>query len=162
MAVEKWIGGSGVGLTWATCISSNDLVSLPSSYAVMSSVGDITNGTALDIFADVSIRIGNYAVASPYYVGIYLYPLNEDGVTYGANNLIAGTQSSMPGGPPPTNYWVGNIVFPTSNSSDVVGMARGIVMPPGTFRFAITNNSGATISASNNVLKYRTYNRSVA
>ena len=34
----------------------------------------MTNGTALDIFADFSVAIGSITVAAPNYIGVYLYP----------------------------------------------------------------------------------------
>jgi hypothetical protein len=42
------------------------------------------------------------------------------------------------------------------------GTIRGIIMPPGKFKFLIYNQLGVTMAGSGgNTVKYRTYNRSV-
>jgi hypothetical protein len=158
MATEKWIAGSGVGLTWTSCFQAADLASMASGSSVLSSTGDITNGTALDIFADFSINFASIAVAAPNYVGVYLYPLNQDGSTYGDNNFVAGTQKAAT---PSSTYYKGGIAVPTGTAA-VNGILTGIIMPPGTFRLCVQNNLGIAMSASTNTAKYRTYNRSVA
>jgi len=154
MATEKWISGSGQGLTWGSAAGS-EVNSLANGNAVLSTVS-ITNGTALDIFADVSVICScGIATAAPTYLGVYVYPLAEDGSTYGDGRFGSATT-----GPPPSNYWTGNIMVSTA-SSFVNGTLRGIILPPGTFSFVFYNQAGATLATSV-VIKYRTYNRSVA
>ncbi len=156
MAVEKWIGGSGQGLTWGDAFSTATLNSITNGNAILSDIS-ITNGTALDIFADVSVAIGSITIAAPNYLGIYLYPLNKDASTYGDGRF-----ASAAAGPPPSPYWVGNIVMPTGAAASE-GMTRGIILPPGTFKFVLYNQLGNTLAGSNgNTCQYRTYNRSVA
>ena len=97
MSVEKWIAGSGVGLTWTSIDGSSQLDSLASGNAIQ--MDAITNGTALDIFADVSIALGSAAFAAPNTVGIYLFPLDQDGSVYGSGSFAsaaAGPVASMP------------------------------------------------------------------
>ena len=155
MATEKWIAGSGQGLTWGS-IFGTEINSLANGNAVLSSVS-VTNGTALDMFADVSFVAGaTITTTAPNFLGVYLYPLNEDGSTYGD-----GRYGSAAAGPPPANYWVGNISFNAAASTTIVGMLEKIVIPPGTFSLVLYNQAGATL-ASSNTCKYRTYNRSVA
>jgi hypothetical protein len=154
MATEKWIAGSGQGLTWGSAFGT-EINSLASGNAVISSVS-VTNGTALDIFADVSFVAGaTITTVAPNFLGVYLYPLNEDGTTYGD-----GSFGSSAAGPPPANYWVGNINVSVGTIT-VAGMVSRIILPPGTFKFLLYNQAGATL-ASSNTCKYRTYNRSVA
>lgn len=157
MATEKWIAGSGVGLTWSTANTSGTLYNaLANGNALLSDL-DITNGTALDIFADLSWLAGGTATtASPAYLGFYLYSLGQDGTTYGDGRF--GTAAA---GPPPGGYFVGSIGFPTGAGTTIAGVARNIVIPPGTFRFLVYNQSGVAL-ANTNVFKYRTYNRSIA
>ena len=57
MATEKWIAGAGQGLTWGDAFSTATLNSIANGNAILSDIA-ITNGTALDIFADVSIALG--------------------------------------------------------------------------------------------------------
>lgn len=155
MATEKWIAGSGVGLTWTLTGSTTTLDTLASSNAILTS-SDITNGTALDIFADISLAGGSITVAQPAFVGVYLYPLNADGSTYGDGRF-----GSAALGPPPSNYYVGSLG--TSTGAAVwEGTITGVVIPPGTFRLVVHNNMGAAFAGSGtNFVKYRTYNRSI-
>jgi len=155
MATEKWIAGSGQGLTWGS-IFGTEINSLANGNAVLSSVS-VTNGTALDMFADISfVAGGTITSAAPNYLGVYLYPLQEDASTYGDGKYVTAAA-----GPPPQNYWLGNISFNAAASTTVVGMLEKVVIPPGTFSLVLYNQAGATL-ASSNTCKYRTYNRSVA
>lgn len=154
MATERWIAGSGVGLTWSSAFST-EINSIVNGNAILSSIA-ITNGTALDIFADISYVAGGTATtAAPNYLGFYLYPLNEDGTTYGDGRF-----GSSAAGPPPGNYFIGSIGFAAAASTTIAGVVRGIVMPPGTWKPVLYNASGATLD-SGPTCKYRTYNRQV-
>ncbi len=80
---EKWIAGSGAGLTWTTAVTSSVLNSIVSGNAIISDVA-IDNSSALDIFCDATIVLASLTSgAGAPYVGIYVYPLNGDGSTYG-------------------------------------------------------------------------------
>ena len=155
MATEKWVGGSGQGLTWGSAFNTSTLASIASGNAIMSSC-DIANGTPLDIFADVSVQLGGLNVAAPNFVGVYLYPLNSDGATYGDGRF-----ATSAAGPPPSTYSIGSIGMVVANSSQSGTLLR-VVLPPGTFRFVIYNQVGVAFGGSSNVCLYRTYNRSVA
>jgi hypothetical protein len=155
VAVEKWIGGSGVGLTWTNAFTGSTLNSIASGNAILSDL-QIDNSSALDIFADVSIALASAFFVSPNFIGVYLYPLNQDGTTYGDGRFGASAA-----GPPASTYWVGNIVIVAATSVQE-GMVRGIIMPPGKFKFLLYNQGGVAFSSSGNVCLYRTYNRSVA
>jgi hypothetical protein len=156
MATEKWVAGSGQGLTWGDAFSTATLNTIANGNAILSDVS-ITNGTALDMFADVSVLMGSITIAAPNYIGIYLYPLNKDGSTYGDGRF--GTSAA---GVPPSPYWVGNIVMPTGAAASE-GTIRGIILPPRTFKFVLYNQLGATLAGSSgNTCQYQTYNRSIA
>lgn len=156
MATEKWIAGSGVGLTW-TAAFSTEVNSVVNGNAILSSVA-IANGTALDIFTDVSISLGSVAAgAGAPYIGIYLVPLNEDGTSYGDGRF--GTSAA---GPPASQYFVGSIPTLISTTAVITGSVLGIIMPPGTFKFILYNQAGVTLAASANVVDYRTYNRAIS
>lgn len=163
MATEKWIAGSGVGLTWTQIFNSGASLN---SMAALSSVmdnADITNGTALDIYADLSIQLGSAAFAAPNKIDVFLYPLNGDGSTYGDGQVITTAGGSAK--TPQPQYYVGSIVIPAATQA-AEGMLQRIVMPPGTFRFVLQHNAaasgGAALASSGNAVQYRTYNRSVA
>jgi len=156
MAVEKWIAGAGQGLTWGDAISTATLNSIANGSAILSDIA-ITNGTALDVFADVSVAIGSITVAAPNYLGVYLYPLNKDASTYGDGRF-----GSAAAGVPGSNYYVGSIVMPTGAAASEGSITR-IVLPPGTFKFVFYNQLGNTLAGSSgNTAQYRTYNRSIA
>jgi hypothetical protein len=154
MATEKWIAGSGQGLTWGS-LDTTALNSIASGNAILSGTS-ITNGTALDIFADVEVVLASLAAVAPNFVGVYLYPLNSDASTYGDGRF-----ASSAAGPPPSSYWRASIVYDASTSAKQ-GTALGIIIPPGTFKFLLYNQMGVAFASSGNTLKYRTYNRSVA
>ena len=155
MAVEKWIAGSGVGFTWTDAFATATLNSIASGNAIASGVV-ITNQTALDIFADLSIHLASAAFVSPNYVGVYLYPLTHGGTVYGDGRFAASAV-----GPPPANYAVGTIgIVAATQAQD--GILTGVVLPPGSFKFVLYNQGGIAWAASANTCQYRTYNRSVA
>ena len=156
MATEKWTAGAGQGLTWGDAFSTATLNSIANGNAILSDVS-ITNGTALDLFADISIVLGSAAFAAPNYVGVFVYPLNKDGSTYGDGRF--GTAAA---GPPPSTYFAGSIGLVAATQAQE-GTLRGILLPPGTFKFVLYNQGGVTwAGSSGNTCQYRTYNRSVA
>lgn len=156
MATEKWIAGSGQGLTFGDAFSTATLNSIASGNAILSDVS-ITNGTALDMFADVSIALASLAVVAPNFIGVYLYPLNKDGTTYGDGRFGAAAA-----GPPPGNYYVGQIGLVAATQAQEGSTYTPIRLPPGTFKFVLFNQAGVAFAASGNTCQYRTYNRSVA
>ena len=161
MAVEKWIAGSGAGLTWTEAIAAADLNGLASNSSTITTANVVTNGTALDIFSDFSIKLKvNATTAAPNYVGVYLYPLNQDGTAYGDNAVTSKSAVT-----PSATYWVGNILVPTGITSGnfVYGNISRIILPPGSFLWVIQNATGVALFAdTNSICKYRTYNRSIA
>jgi hypothetical protein len=156
MAVEKWIAGSGVGLTWTAAITASTLNTIANGNAILSDVA-IANGSPLDIFMDLSFIGGSITTAAPNYLGVYLYPLLDNGTTYGDGRFAASAA-----GPPPSTYFVGAIGFPVGTQA-ITGGLTGLIMPPGTFKLVVYNQAGAALAGSGaNSLLYRTYNRSVA
>jgi hypothetical protein len=131
--------------------------SLANGSSIMSSITAIDNSSSLDIFSDWSFELGSIVAAAPNYIGLFLYPLNSDGSTYGDNQLTAGTQAAKV---PSPSYWVANITFPTGTAT-VKGTARGIVLPPGIFLPVLYNQAGVGLASSANTGQYRTYNRQV-
>lgn len=153
MATEKWIGGSGQGLTWGS-LDTTGLNSIASGNAILSAT-QVDNSSALDIFADVEVVLASLAAVAPNYVGVYFYPLNSDASTYGDGRF-----SSSAAGPPPSSYWVGNAIMVAATQAQQ-GTVRGIILPPGKGKFVLYNQMGVAFASSGNTLKYRTYNRQV-
>jgi hypothetical protein len=154
MATEKWIAGSGQGLTWGDAFSTATLNSIASGNAILSDIS-ITNGTALDMFADVSIALASAAFVAPNYIAIYLYPLNKDASTYGDGKF-----GSSAAGPPGGSYQY-KIISIVAATQAQEGSCSGFVLPPGTFKFVLYNQGGVAFASSGNTCQYRTYNRSI-
>lgn len=155
MATERWIAGSGVGFTWTTIINSSDIVAIPNQSSVLSSVSDIANQTALDVYADLSFTMPSTTTAAPNKLDFYIFPLNSDGATYGDAQFSAGSQSTKT---PSPSLWCGTFVLPVGTQV-IDGAITGIVIPPGSFRFLMQNNSGVTLSSG--IVRYRTYDLQV-
>lgn len=153
-----WTAGNGVGLTWTTAINSSDLVSMANGSSVLSSVADIANGTAFDMFMDVSVRclIASSTIVAGAALSLYLYELLDDGTTYGDGLLpTPGTQAAVT----PVVPCIGAIqLTPGATKTALLGFVNQIVIPPGSFRLALQNNSGFALTAGTQVVKYRTYN----
>lgn len=152
MTTQRWIAGSGQGLTWGSCFGA-EVNSLGIGNAIASSVV-ISNATPLDVYCDFSLSLGSVTtIAGPPYVGLYFYILNADGTSYGDGQF-----ASAAAGPPSTTYQVGSIAAPPGVTAVITGSLRGIVLPPGSGKFVIWNNLGVALAASANTLSYRTYN----
>lgn len=154
-----WTAGNGAGFTWTTAINGSDLASLANGSSVLSSVADIANQTNLDLYADLAVRMTVASAIPPAgaYFGLYLAALLDDGATYGDGTLSSGSTiaRSLPFAP------VGSIALETAAATTLLaGFVQGIVIPPGSLRFALYNGSGAALSAiaGNCIVKYRTYN----
>ena len=157
-----WTAGNGAGLTWTTAINQADLASLANGSTVLSSVADIVNGANLDIYADISVRMTVTSATPPAgaYFGLYLAALLDDGVTYGDGALTSGSVITRA----PPYALVGSIPLETAAAATLLaGFAQGIIIPPGSFRFALYNGSGAALSStgSNCIVAYRTYNKNL-
>src|ERR1039458_8319634 len=154
MATQKWIAGSGQGFTWGDAFSTATLNSIVSGNAILSDVV-IANQTALDVYADVSIALASAAFAGAgACIGVSLYPLNKDASTYGDGKY--GTSAAGPAA-----YLVGTIPLVAATQAQE-GTLLGIVLPPGTFKFVLTNSGGVALASSGNTCQYRTYNFAVA
>ena len=152
-----WIAGNGVGFTWTTVINSADLVSLPNGSAVLSSVTGVANQTNLDMFMDISVRcaIASSTIAAGANLALWLYALLDDGTTYGDGQFVAGTQAAKT----PTFPPIGTIpLVAAASQTTLVGFIQQVIIPPGTFKLALQNNSGFTFTSGTQTVMYRTYN----
>src|ERR1035437_9115436 len=149
MATQKWIAGSGQGLTYGDAFSTATLNSIASTNAILSDL-QINNTTALDVYADVSILLASAGFpGAGACIGISLYPLNKDASTYGDGQY--GTSAAGPAA-----YIVGTIPLVAATQAQE-GSLLGIVIPPGKFKFVLTNNGGVAFASSGNTCQYRTY-----
>jgi hypothetical protein len=151
-----WAAGNGAGLTWTAAFNAADLDSMASGDAVLSSVADIANGTNLDLYADVAIQltIASSTIAAGAYLALYLALLNQDS-SYADGGYTAGTPAArVPAWTP-----IGTVpLYAASSVTALKGSVQGIVLPPGSCRFLLLNESGFTLASSGNAVYYRTYN----
>ena len=158
-----WAAGRGAGLTWANAFNIVDFTTsnggglLANGQTILSTIADIANGTALDMFADLSVRltIASSTIAAGACLSFWIYELLDDGLTYGDGQLVAGTAVAKT---PSFAPCCAVPLYAAVTQTSLVGYAQGIVIPPGSFRFAMQNNSGFTLTNSVTVCKYRTYN----
>jgi hypothetical protein len=153
----EWTAGNGQGLTWGALINSADMASMTSAYTVLSTVAGIANGTNLDQFMDISCKlvIASNTVAAGANISFWLYPLQEDGSTYGDGQLTAGTPANL------TPAWSPIATVPlyaAAAQTTLWAYAQGIVLPPGTFKIAMQDNSGFNLTSGTQTCDYRTYN----
>lgn len=149
----RWIAGGLQGLTYgAAGFTATDFNSLAAGSVVVAGTS-LANGTALDLYADVSFVITPNATAaagSNNYFSLYILPLNQDGTTYGdgiANGTVA----------PQASYLVGSCGVAAS-ATPMKGTVRGVVLPPGTFKFALVNNTTVAMHATSAAtVSYRSY-----
>jgi hypothetical protein len=155
VATEKWIAGSGVGLTWTAAFTASTLNSIANGNAIISDL-QIDNSSAFDIFCDIDFIGGSVTTVAPNYLGIYFYPLLSDGTTYGDGKF--GTSAV---GPPSQTYYRGSITLPVGTQV-ITGSLNQLILPPGRGKFLLYNQAGVALAgAGANSFKYRTYNRQV-
>jgi hypothetical protein len=155
-----WTAGNGQGLTWGLLFAVTDYESLANGSCVRSTIADIANGSNLDMYMDISylLSIASNTITSGANFSFWIYLLNQDGSTYGDNQLpTAGTAAAIT----PAFAPVASMGIPAvATTTNMYGYATGILLPPGSFRMAIQNNSGFTLNAAagSMAIQYRTYN----
>jgi hypothetical protein len=154
-----WTGGLlNTGLAWTAFFNAADLNSMANGSSVLSGVSAITNGTSLDQFFDVSFQltIASNTIAAGANLAMWLFPLMEDGTTFGDASLTAGTQAAITPGLYP------KLVMPLragATQTLLFGVNNDpLVMPPGSWLPVLQNNSGFALAASGNAGKFRSYN----
>lgn len=138
--------------------TAGELNSLASGGGALSTAA-ITNSANLDLYADVSfvVAVGGTTVAGSY-LTLYVLPLNQDGSTYGDG--YASSSSVQP----VATYAVGScqVKVGVTSGNTITGTFRGIVLPPGDFKFALGNQLQVALNATAALtLKYRTYNENL-
>jgi hypothetical protein len=152
-----WTAGNGNGYTWTTLINTGDMASMTNAQTVLSSVADIANQSNQDMFMDISylLAIASSTIVAGANFAFWLYALNQDGTHYGDNQFTAGTAASLT----PAFAPCATVGIPAvATTTNMYGFAQGIIIPPGSFRVAMQNNSGFALTSGTQTVKYRTYN----
>lgn len=160
---SAWTTGNGAGLAWTPAINSADMASMATANTVLSSVADIANATALDQFMQISfsLAISSSTIVAGANIAFWLFGLNQDGTTYGDGQFVAGTPAAK------TPTFSPCFVFPlvaAAAQTALVGnslFAGPIIIPPGSFRLAVQNNSGFSLTSGTQTVKYQTYNQNL-
>lgn len=154
-----WTGGNlSPGLSWTTFFNGSDLNSLANGSSVLSSESGFTNGTSLDQFFDVSFQltIASNNIVAGANLTMWMFPLQQDGSTYGDGLLTAGTGAAITPGAFPI------LVMPItvrSGATSIIGWNTSpLIMPPGSWRPVMQNNTGFALAASGNTGAFRSYN----
>ena len=158
MATIKLVAGATSA--W-TSLMTTELDTLVNGNSVAGGT-TVDNATNLDQLLEFSF-VGGGSITptgSPYF-GLFLYPQNGDGSTYGDGRF-----GSSAAGIPPSNYYKGFMGMPAS-----AGTQKGtfspvgslfIRAPRGVWKPVFYNGCGVSLTGSGNILYYRTTNLSVA
>ncbi len=132
---------------WAAAFGAEINSLAAGSTAVSSVVIDNTANLYTDGWVSLSLATLATGPGTPY-VGLYLLPLNQDGVTYG-DGTVSGTVA------PSVGYWVDNITFaPSLASGTRVGSGYIGQLPPTKFVLAVVNEMGNAFAASGNTISF--------
>lgn len=150
----SWTPGNGAALTWTALFGSELGTSMINGDSVLSSVV-VANGTALDMFMDVSIEapISSSSIAAGANFTLWIMYLDEGGSVYGDNSLTTTPAAVTPG------------LFPcatmpirvAASQTTLYGFAEGVIIRPRSFAVGLQNNCGFTFSGAA-TCKYQTYN----
>lgn len=158
MSTIKLVAGAQNAFT--ACMTT-ELNALANGNAIMAT-NAIANDTNADLEAEFSFTTGaSITPTAGGFMGLFLYPLNGDGSTYGDGRF-----GSSAAGPPPANYYAGFCGLPAA-----AGVQTGmfsipfapfrLTLPRGAFKPVFYNGSGAAMSLGNNILYFRSTNRTV-
>ncbi len=145
----------GAVSNWTAALTGSTLNSLASGNALLGDT-DIDNSSVGDIFIDFSLVLASGAFVAPNFVGLYLYPLGDDGTHYGDGRF-----GSAAAGPPSSTYFARNIEI-VATTAGQYGQALLVPLPRNIVRPVLWNKGGVNWASSGNTLKYRTRKWSVA
>ena len=141
-------------------LMTTELNSLISGNAIIGATA-VDNSTNLDLEIELSFKSGGSitTVGSPF-LAVYLYPLNGDGTTYGDGRFGGSTT-----GPPGQSYlwgYIGGIPAATGTVSGYYmrpdGQGPRLMLPRGLWKPVFHNGLGVGLTATGNILYYKTTN----
>lgn len=132
MASVKWSSPS-----WTNSGIGTSAIASGAASAVGSA---ITNGTDLNLYMDVSIRLSSFTPGTAPWFEVHLLPLSGDASTY-----VDRTASTR----------VAILAVSTGASAKTL-MAIGILLPPGSVKLQLVNKSEASATPAADI-QYRTY-----
>jgi len=144
--IGKWNAPSSV-----VSLLTTELNSLGSASATVAS-GAIANQTNLDLYADLWLHLASFSPGTNPYVTVYILEA-IDGSTYPS------ATASVLRNQPSQVLCVIPLDTTAATAQDVV--VRNVLLPPGSFKVVLDNQSGAALASSGNTLKMITYNQNL-
>ncbi len=141
---------------WAAIFTtSGNQASFASGNSVISD-NAVTN-TNGDTYADIS-SISAMTPAAPFVLAFFVLPLNQDGTTYGDNQIGTTAVAKTP----PATLYGSEFQAPAVSSAAFTGYCPRIWLPPKgvQYVFGMQNLLGANLPSSGNMFKYFTYDLS--
>lgn len=151
MATIQWLAPGA----WTDAFLQSDLTgaTVVNGYGLLSTAAVVTNGTGRYLYADISVRLASMTPTAGGHIALFLLPLLDDGTTYadGASSATATAQASI-------THYVGALALRAVASAQN-GMVRGILVPPGSFKWYLINRSGVPFATGTtvNTIKHRLY-----
>ena len=140
--IGKWNAPSG-----PTSLLTTELNSLASGSATAASSA-IANQTNLDMYADLWLHLASFSPGTNPYVVVYILEA-IDGSTYpSATASVLRNQASQV---------LCTIPLDTTAATAQDVVVRNVLIPPGSFKVVLDNQSGAALASSGNTLKMNTY-----
>lgn len=143
----KWIAGASAPGS-PTTVLSTELNSLANNTMSSASTTVVANQTNLDIYADIELVLASFTPGSNPYVTIYILEA-IDSTNYPTASAVLRNQPSQV---------LCSIPLDTSAATAQRIVVRNVLLPPGSFKLALDNQSGQAIAASGNTVKIITYN----
>lgn len=143
VSIGKWNAPSAT-----VSVLTTELNSL-SNNAMMAASAAIANQTNLDMYVDIEVVLASLSPSAGAYVALYI-ALAVDGTNYpapsAADMRLSSTQLLC--------------VIPTGVAASTAQRlaARNVVIPPGTFKIYLDNQTGVALGASGNTVKINPYN----
>jgi len=141
--IGKWNAPSATLTVLSTGLNSlaNNTMSAASS--------NIANQTNLDIYVDIEIALASLSPTSGAYVALYILEA-VDGSNFPAQSdadlRLTGTQLLCV------------VPIGTTASTAQRVAVRNVVIPPGLFQIKLDNQTGVSLNASTNTVKFNAYN----
>ncbi len=162
-AKTAWSGGllaSSAG-AYVAAFNASDMNSLANLSSVMSGIAfdnTVATLTTPDQFMDVSFvgtMSASVTIPAGSALGLWLYPLQRDGTTYGSGKLVASTQ--LANYSPLLNPLGGLPIEPGTTITSISSSILGVTIPPRAFRLVVQSQLGAALVLASGMISIATY-----
>ena len=130
-----------------TTILTTELNSLGSGSQSAASAA-VANQTNLDIYVDIEVVLGALSPTTGAYVALYILEA-VDGTNYPAQSAADLRLT--------TSQLLVSIPIGTTASTAQRVVARNVMIPPGSFKIILDNQTGVALAASGNTVKFNAY-----